>query len=293
MFLIEPERGCSRGCHYCVMRRTTNGGMRTVPPERVLSLIPDARPAGGPGGRGGDGPPAHRRAAADAGGFGARGGRVVAAGGPADAGAGGRAPAGRGRRCSPWPRTARPSGCGTWSTASTPRSRSSARRAARGAREWSGSRSTTWWGCRSRRTRTSTSWFASPPSCRASCRWRWGWRRSWPSGTRRWTARRSRASRESRRKLERLRAGPAGQGRGAADLGALGLGGVHAGAVRPRGGAGGDGRLARGGHLRGLEEGLRRPGLHPDAPGTGPGRTARADRVATGGRAYGQGVPAA
>jgi len=41
MFLIEPERGCSRGCHYCVMRRTTNGGMRTVSPERVLELIPD------------------------------------------------------------------------------------------------------------------------------------------------------------------------------------------------------------------------------------------------------------
>jgi radical SAM superfamily enzyme YgiQ (UPF0313 family) len=40
MFLIEPERGCSRGCHYCVMRRTTNGGMRTVPPELVLSLVP-------------------------------------------------------------------------------------------------------------------------------------------------------------------------------------------------------------------------------------------------------------
>jgi len=40
MFLIEPERGCSRGCHYCVMRRTTNGGMRTVPPEKVLSLVP-------------------------------------------------------------------------------------------------------------------------------------------------------------------------------------------------------------------------------------------------------------
>src|SRR6185503_10915048 len=33
--------GCSRGCHYCVMRRTTNGGMRTVSPERVLSLIPE------------------------------------------------------------------------------------------------------------------------------------------------------------------------------------------------------------------------------------------------------------
>ena len=42
MFLVEPERGCSRGCHYCVMRRTTNGGMRTVPPERVLELVPDA-----------------------------------------------------------------------------------------------------------------------------------------------------------------------------------------------------------------------------------------------------------
>jgi radical SAM superfamily enzyme YgiQ (UPF0313 family) len=41
MFLIEPERGCSRGCHYCVMRRTTNGGMRTVPPEQVLSLVPE------------------------------------------------------------------------------------------------------------------------------------------------------------------------------------------------------------------------------------------------------------
>ena len=40
MFLIEPERGCSRGCTYCVMRRTTNGGMRTVPPEEVLRLIP-------------------------------------------------------------------------------------------------------------------------------------------------------------------------------------------------------------------------------------------------------------
>jgi radical SAM superfamily enzyme YgiQ (UPF0313 family) len=44
MFLIEPERGCSRGCTYCVMRRTTNGGMRTVPPEEVLDLIPPSAP---------------------------------------------------------------------------------------------------------------------------------------------------------------------------------------------------------------------------------------------------------
>jgi len=41
MFLIEPERGCHRGCTYCVMRRSTNGGMRLVEPSRVLGLIPD------------------------------------------------------------------------------------------------------------------------------------------------------------------------------------------------------------------------------------------------------------
>jgi radical SAM superfamily enzyme YgiQ (UPF0313 family) len=47
MFLIEPERGCHRGCTYCVMRRSTNGGMRLVPPARVKSLIPaDARRVG-------------------------------------------------------------------------------------------------------------------------------------------------------------------------------------------------------------------------------------------------------
>lgn len=41
MFLIEAERGCSRGCQYCVMRRTTNGGMRIVDKDRLLSLIPE------------------------------------------------------------------------------------------------------------------------------------------------------------------------------------------------------------------------------------------------------------
>ncbi len=41
MFLIEPERGCHRGCTYCVMRRSTNDGMRIMNKERVLSLIPD------------------------------------------------------------------------------------------------------------------------------------------------------------------------------------------------------------------------------------------------------------
>jgi radical SAM superfamily enzyme YgiQ (UPF0313 family) len=41
MFLVETERGCSRGCTYCVMRRSTNGGMRLVPADKVLSLVPE------------------------------------------------------------------------------------------------------------------------------------------------------------------------------------------------------------------------------------------------------------
>jgi radical SAM superfamily enzyme YgiQ (UPF0313 family) len=41
MFLIEPERGCSRSCNYCVMRCANSGGMRLVAPEKVLALIPD------------------------------------------------------------------------------------------------------------------------------------------------------------------------------------------------------------------------------------------------------------
>ena len=41
MFLIETERGCSRTCTYCVMRRSTNGGMRLAPMETILGLIPD------------------------------------------------------------------------------------------------------------------------------------------------------------------------------------------------------------------------------------------------------------
>lgn len=47
MFLVEAERGCSRGCQYCVMRRSTNGGMRIIGKERILSLVPqDAKKVG-------------------------------------------------------------------------------------------------------------------------------------------------------------------------------------------------------------------------------------------------------
>lgn len=41
MFLVEPERGCHRGCTYCVMRRSTNDGMRVVDKDRILSLVPE------------------------------------------------------------------------------------------------------------------------------------------------------------------------------------------------------------------------------------------------------------
>ena len=44
MFLIEVERGCSRGCTFCVMRRATDCGMRLVAKERVLAGIPEAAP---------------------------------------------------------------------------------------------------------------------------------------------------------------------------------------------------------------------------------------------------------
>ena len=47
MFLIETERGCSRRCTYCVMRRSARGGMRLAPMETILRLIPrDARRVG-------------------------------------------------------------------------------------------------------------------------------------------------------------------------------------------------------------------------------------------------------
>lgn len=47
MFLIEGERGCHRMCTFCVMRRTTNGGMRLVGPDVILGYVPtDAHKVG-------------------------------------------------------------------------------------------------------------------------------------------------------------------------------------------------------------------------------------------------------
>jgi radical SAM superfamily enzyme YgiQ (UPF0313 family) len=42
MFLLEAERGCSRTCTYCVMRRGTQGGMRKVAKEIILGAIPES-----------------------------------------------------------------------------------------------------------------------------------------------------------------------------------------------------------------------------------------------------------
>jgi radical SAM superfamily enzyme YgiQ (UPF0313 family) len=40
MFLVEPERGCSRRCTFCVMRGPTTGGMRLLPKETPLEHVP-------------------------------------------------------------------------------------------------------------------------------------------------------------------------------------------------------------------------------------------------------------
>ncbi len=44
MFLVEGERGCHRACSFCVMRRSTNGGMRLVTPQKLLELVPKEAP---------------------------------------------------------------------------------------------------------------------------------------------------------------------------------------------------------------------------------------------------------
>ena len=47
MYMTEAARGCSRGCTYCVMRRSTNGGMRIVPRATIIAGIqPAARRVG-------------------------------------------------------------------------------------------------------------------------------------------------------------------------------------------------------------------------------------------------------
>jgi len=41
MHLVESERGCHRKCTFCVMRRSTNGGMRLADVDRILATIPE------------------------------------------------------------------------------------------------------------------------------------------------------------------------------------------------------------------------------------------------------------
>jgi radical SAM superfamily enzyme YgiQ (UPF0313 family) len=40
MTLVEAERGCSRACTFCVMRREASGGMRLASRERILAAVP-------------------------------------------------------------------------------------------------------------------------------------------------------------------------------------------------------------------------------------------------------------
>ena len=44
MFLVEAERGCSRACTFCVMRRAAGCGMRVVPSAAVLAAVPAGAP---------------------------------------------------------------------------------------------------------------------------------------------------------------------------------------------------------------------------------------------------------
>ncbi|MBI5511889.1 MAG: radical SAM protein [Deltaproteobacteria bacterium] len=44
MFLVEAARGCSRGCTFCLMRRSGRQGMRVVPKTRILEAIPENAP---------------------------------------------------------------------------------------------------------------------------------------------------------------------------------------------------------------------------------------------------------
>jgi radical SAM superfamily enzyme YgiQ (UPF0313 family) len=41
MHLVESERGCHRKCTFCVMRRSTNGGMRLASPDAIVGSIPE------------------------------------------------------------------------------------------------------------------------------------------------------------------------------------------------------------------------------------------------------------
>ena len=56
----RPSAAARARCTYCVMRRSTNGGMRLVPMERILELVPEGREAGRPRRRGGERSPEDR-----------------------------------------------------------------------------------------------------------------------------------------------------------------------------------------------------------------------------------------
>ena len=238
MFMTEAARGCSRGCTYCVMRRSTNGGMRIVPRATIIAGIPaDARRVGLVGAAVTDHPDiagdrARRRRRRP------RGRHLEPARRQADRRA---RRAARARRLPHADRRRR-----RRERADAPRRRAldarrapaPLRRARRGAPPAHAEGLHDARRARRDRRRRRRAGAALAASSRRSTRGsRTASRRSSPSATRRSTARRSPASTSSRRGSRGcatgLRAaGLARQGRGAPDVGALGVGRVHARAGR-------------------------------------------------------------
>ena len=282
MFLTEAARGCSRGCTYCVMRRSTNGGMRVVPRDDDPGRHPGRRPPGRPGRRGGHRPPRHPRAIVRDVVDGGRDGRdleparrqaddelvgLLARGGYRTLTVAGDGASERMRRVverstradhlralrRARARTQAAHAQGLHDARRAGRDRRRRRRAGRAVAR-----------ARARSTR------ASPTA----------WRRSWPSATRRSTARPFAGIDVVEARLARLRrglaaAGLAGKVEVRPDLGALGVGRVHARAGRDLRRARGDGRPPRRRQLRRVQEGVR-------GAWRGPDRAARARAVEPG-----------
>ncbi len=282
MFLIEPERGCSRGCNYCVMRRTTNGGMRTVA-ARAGAL---ARASGGASGSASSAPrspitpgssSSSRRsstAGREVGVSSLRADRLDASRSWTRSGPGARSAHRRRRRR--LAADARPRRPQALRGADPPRGPSSPRAAGMERLKVYNDAS----GCPletdediDELVRFSTELSKILPIA---------------LGVAPFVAKRNTpldgapfaGIPEVEARLERLREGASRAGRGPADVGALGVGRVRARPGGPGGGPGGDGRVARGRVVLRLPQGVRRARGRAVPGPPGRGRAAKSDRLA-------------